>query len=40
MKYLLTPEMWNKIEAVAKGQLPLDSILSCHYEDVKQQANV
>ncbi len=40
MKYLLTPEMWNKIEAVAKGQLPLDSIVSCYYEDIKQQANV
>jgi uncharacterized protein len=35
MKHLLRPEMWAKVEAIAKGKLPLDSIISCYYEDSK-----
>jgi hypothetical protein len=39
MKYLLTSEMWTKVQAIARGEQPLDSILSCHYEDTEASAN-
>ncbi len=35
MLHLLKPELWKKVQAMARGEQPLDSILKCHYEDAK-----
>lgn len=35
LKPLIRPEMWNKVEAIAGGQQPMDSILSIYYEGQK-----
>jgi len=39
MKHLLTPALWNKVQAIARGEQPLDSIASCHFEDKKAASN-
>lgn len=33
LKHLLKPAMWQKVQAIAKGNEPMDSITTCHYED-------
>ena len=35
LKPLIRSEMWNKVEAIAGGQQPMDSILSIYYEGQK-----
>lgn len=39
MKHLLSSAMWDKVEAIARGKRPLDSIASCHFEQNKTTSN-
>lgn len=32
MKHLLKPELWDKVQAIARGGQPLDSIRNCYFD--------